>query len=149
MTECLQQEKWIKVCKWLIIWWTKVWKLVLCRAPLQLPSRFSCVDPSTPSQHHQPNNFQNIFWCSKYLASFQISCNFQIYFKIAFTSSQHHQRHNFQSIFQFSHMSRNQGCTSWQPFGEDKIGHEIFVKCVIAIFATNVSFLRVIANLQS
>ena len=71
MTECLQQKKWVKVCTWLIIWWTKVWKLVLCRAPLQFPSRFSCVDPSTPSQHHQPNNFKNIFQFSKNLAIFK------------------------------------------------------------------------------
>ena len=130
MTECLQQKKWVKVCTWLIIWWTKVWKLVLCRAPLQLPSRFSCVDPSTPSQHHQPNNFKNIFQFSKNLAIFKyiskylppplttmnpiivkisFNCpnivNFSKYlalFKISSTSSQHHQPNNFQNIFQFS-----------------------------------------------
>ena len=96
MTECLQQEKWIKVCTWLIIWWTKVWKLVLCRAPLQLPSRFSCVDPSTPSQHHQPNNFQNIFPFSKYLAIFKhIS-------KYPPPPLNTIKTNNFENIFQFS-----------------------------------------------
>ena len=36
---------------------------------------------------------------------------------------------------------------SWQPFGERKNGLIIFVRCVFAIFATNSSFLHVIAIL--
>ena len=39
-----------------------------------------------------------------------------------------------------------QGGRSWQPFGESKNGHKTFVRRVFAIFTTNASFLRVIAN---
>ena len=44
---------------------------------------------------------------------------------------------------------RNMQCgRSWQPFGKSKNGHKTFVRRVFAIFATNASFLRVIAKLQ-
>ena len=42
----------------------------------------------------------------------------------------------------------NQGGKIWQPFGKRKNGHKTFVRRVFAIFATNSSFLGVIANLQ-
>ena len=41
-----------------------------------------------------------------------------------------------------------QGGRSWQPFGECKNCRKIFVLTIFAFFATNSSFLRVIANLQ-
>ena len=42
-----------------------------------------------------------------------------------------------------------QGGRTWQPFVGSKNGNENFVKCVFTIFASNASFLRIIANLQS
>ena len=42
----------------------------------------------------------------------------------------------------------SQGGRSWQPFGERKNGHIIFVRRVFAIFATNSSFSCNIAILQ-
>ena len=44
--------------------------------------------------------------------------------------------------------SESQGGRSWQPFGEGKMATKVFVRRVFAIFTTNASFLRVIANLQ-
>ena len=41
-----------------------------------------------------------------------------------------------------------QGGRSWQPFDKSKNGHKTFVRRVFAIFATNASFLLVIAKLQ-
>ena len=43
---------------------------------------------------------------------------------------------------------QEQGDRSWQPFGKRIFGHKIFVRRAFAIFATNLSFLRIIANLQ-
>ena len=44
--------------------------------------------------------------------------------------------------------SESQGGRCWQPFGEGKHGHKIFVRRIFPIFATNLTFLRIIANFQ-
>ena len=41
-----------------------------------------------------------------------------------------------------------QGGRTWQAFGGANMAMKPFVKCVITIFATNASFLRVISNFQ-
>ena len=44
--------------------------------------------------------------------------------------------------------SLSQGGKSWQPFGEGKNGHKSLVRRVFAIFATNASFLLIIAQIR-
>ena len=44
--------------------------------------------------------------------------------------------------------SESQGGRSWQPFGEGKMATKVFVRHVFPMFATNATFLRVIAKFQ-
>ena len=46
------------------------------------------------------------------------------------------------------HVYLHQDGRSWQPFGEGKNGLKNFCQARIYFFATNASFLRVIASLQ-
>ena len=51
-------------------------------------------------------------------------------------------------IWQVNCTNMIRGSRSWQPFGETKNNLKIYVRRVFAIFATNASFLRIIANLH-
>ena len=51
-------------------------------------------------------------------------------------------------IWQVNCTNMIRGSRSWQPFGKSKNDLKIYVRRAFAIFATNASFLCVIANLQ-